>query len=50
MSGFWPAQGAISHVGIYGGGDGTYELPEPGTLGLLGLGLFGMGVMRRKKS
>jgi hypothetical protein len=50
MTGFWPAQGAISHVGIYGGGDGTYELPEPGTLGLLGLGLFGMGVMRRKKS
>jgi hypothetical protein len=50
MTDFWPSNGAISHVAIYGGSGGTYEVPEPGTLGLLGLGLFGMGLIKRKKS
>ena len=27
----------------------TYDIPEPGTLALLGIGLFGMGLARRKK-
>jgi len=47
MRGFWPLRGAISHVAIYGGG--TTDMPEPGTLGLLGLGLFGMGLLRRRR-
>ena len=48
LTGFWPNQGAISNVSIWGGG-GSTTVPEPGTLALLGLGLFGMGVMRRRR-
>jgi hypothetical protein len=47
LTGFWPNQGAISWTGIFGGGGTT--VPEPGTLALLGLGLFGMGAMRRRR-
>lgn len=45
LSGFWPYQGAISHVAIYGG---EQTVPEPGILALLGLGLVGMVASRRK--
>ena len=49
LSNFWPAQGAISHVSIFGGGQPT-DVPEPGTLALFGLGLAGLGFARRKKA
>lgn len=31
-------------------GSATFEVPEPGTLGLLGLGLLGFGLVRRRKA
>ena len=47
LTDFWPRGGAISNVAIWGGG-GETKLPEPGTLALLGLGLLGMGLIRRR--
>jgi hypothetical protein len=50
LTGFWPNQGAISHVAIWGSSSDR-SVPEPGTLGLLGLGLAGIaaGIRRRRK-
>ena len=39
----------ISHVTAYVRGDGDMMVPEPGTLALLGIGLFGMGLASRRK-
>lgn len=54
LTGFWPDQGAISHVEIWSGnGDGPDDpgqIPEPGVLFLLGAGLLGLGLARRRKS
>jgi hypothetical protein len=46
LQGFWPGNGAISHVAIYAGG--TTSVPDGGaTLVLLGTALAGLGVVRK---
>ena len=44
-TGFWPTQGAISNVAIYGE---TTSVPEPSSLLLLGSGILSLGVIGRK--
>jgi hypothetical protein len=44
---FWPAQGAISHISIFGNGT---SVPEPASLALFGIGLLGLGLVVRNKA
>ena len=46
LKGFWPDQGAISHVSLYGN---QQSVPEPATMLLLGFGLIGLAGFGRKK-
>lgn len=46
LSNFWPAQGAISHISIFG--TDTTSVSEPGTLALLAFGLLGIGFASRR--
>jgi len=48
IEGFWPAQGSISHVALYGTA-GTPRVPDAGsTLAMLGVGLALVAWARRK--
>lgn len=41
--------GGLSHMNLYGK-EGSVSVPEPGTIALLGLGLVGLTMTRRKKN
>ena len=47
MTGFWPNQGAISHVALYSGSG--EPIPEPSTMLLFGTGLAGLVAWRYRK-
>jgi hypothetical protein len=51
LDGFWPEEGAISHIAIYTGigRAGQETAPEPATLAIWSLGLVGVGLVARRR-
>lgn len=50
LRGFWPNQGAISHVSLYGTeGSSDNITPEPALLGLFGTALALVGARLRRR-
>jgi hypothetical protein len=41
--------GGLSHTNLYSTNEPPHDVPEPGALGLLGLGLIGLAISRRKR-
>lgn len=44
----WPNQGSISHVSIFAVDEPVRNVPEPGALSLIGLGLLGLAGLGRR--